>query len=188
MSAILRYSFRLIRLLWVLPALMFSCQSHEQTTTQHKTFFDLKQYIASEANRLTREHPNVTKTVTLDGQIEEKNVDAVDWTTELAPFTSCNINEPALWDKYQVDSTGTTERLTVVYQSLKADLKVQEIRVHFENDRCVGVQIKARTESRLYGIVSDRSYDPDKGYELEGQQDVTGLPSTKYAVKTRYRD
>jgi len=70
-------------------------------------FFNLVDFVELEKERLA--NTTIIKTVTVRGISETKTLSDVDWTLELAPFAQSNIDRPAFWDAYSVDTTVSTD-------------------------------------------------------------------------------
>ena len=79
-------------------------------------FFSLTEFVATQDSVLAGR--GLTKTVTVDGAAETRRAESVDWAEELAPFSQSDIDRPALWDRYRVDTTTRGGGRVVTYTAL----------------------------------------------------------------------
>lgn len=80
-------------------------------------YFNIKAFLDTQAQELTRRKPAVEKRVELrGGQIETTRVPEVDWSKELQIFYQADINKPALRGAYAVDSVAKGDTLLRTYR------------------------------------------------------------------------
>lgn len=93
-----------------------------------RRFFNLSEWAALQDSLLAGR--GLEKTVVVNGLRESRRLDAVDWSEELAPFAQSDIDRPALWDRYDVDSVATQGGgAVVVYEALDDDLFTRRLEV-----------------------------------------------------------
>lgn len=114
-------------------------------------FFNLVDFVARQDSALRGE--GLTKTVVVNGLRETKEVEGVDWADELATFAQSDIDRPALWDQYAVDSAEVSGgRLAVTYEALYEDLFTRRLRVVFD----AGGEVRElRIDNAFESIVAD---------------------------------
>ena len=101
-----------------------SCQS---TTSKpvgglEKPYFDLKSYFENEKTRLAA-ISNFKKTTVVDGKEETKQLETINFDNELRIFAEADINRPAWFDKYLIDSILQDGNLTRIDYTAK-DVKM----------------------------------------------------------------
>ena len=91
-------------------------------------FFNLPEWVALQDSLL--EGRGLEKTVVVDDVEQTKHLEAVAWAEELAPFAQSDIDRPALWDRYAVDTTAAEGGAAViVYEALDEDLFTRRVEV-----------------------------------------------------------
>lgn len=80
-------------------------------------YFNIKAFLDTQTQELTRRNPAVEKRVMLrGGQVETTRVPEVDWGKELQIFYQADINKPALRGAYSVDSVAKGDMLLRTYR------------------------------------------------------------------------
>ena len=128
------FQFTLTSLLgMLLLGLLAGCASELEESRQGQldpNFFDASEFFETEAGRLSG--LTIEKTVTVNGNVESKTLSNVDWTEEFAPFAQSNIDRPALWDVYQVDTLSAARGLwSLVYSALDSSLFTKVVAVTY---------------------------------------------------------
>lgn len=113
-------------------------------------FFSLSAFVASQDSLLAGR--GLTKTVTVDGASETRRADAVDWAEELAPFAQSDIDRPALWDRYRVDSAATDGGRAVTYTALGEEAFTRRIRVERDGG---GAVVRIEIDNGFESVVVD---------------------------------
>ena len=135
-------------------------------------FFNLTDYVELQKTRLA--NTPITKTVSVNGIEETQKITAVDWELELAPFVQSNIDRPALWDSYAMDSVSCQGLKKLVYLSNDADnftksLEVTYVDVSKPLDSVYAVYIRNGFESYIANT-SQQLIFWDGGYEIRSTQ------------------
>ena len=91
-------------------------------------FFNLTEWVALQDSLL--EGQSMEKRVVVNDVEETKRLDAVDWSEELAPFAQSDIDRPALWDRYAVDTSAAAGgNAVIVYEALDEELFTRRIEI-----------------------------------------------------------
>lgn len=162
----------------VLPLLLltFSCTGDPAPQTSNgeldtAPFFDLAGYIAAETDRLTSAKTRVEKTITLNGETETKELDAINFANDLRLFREADINKPAWVDKYetQTEMLSGSHKVTT-YLAKDSSLIVRRLMV--EED--LGVTTKIEVDRKTGTVLSEGEhklvYNPARGYSVKTQQ------------------
>ena len=123
-------------------------------------FFNLAEWV--ERRALELDGVPLTKTVIINGLEETRTVEDVDWADELAPFAQSNIDRPALWDAYAVDTISAAKgQVTVTYRAIDSSLFTKRVQVLYADgvlplDSAFSIEVRnsfdsfvADTEQRL---------------------------------------
>ncbi|SDL67799.1 hypothetical protein SAMN05421823_107227 [Catalinimonas alkaloidigena] len=139
-------------------------------------FFDVKGFVDTQVALLQQKQPALTKRVFIDGERQEKQLQKVDWSRELAQFRDADLNKPAWRDSYTIDTVATDAGRTVVYTALDQDLPVDKLQVTMEPN--TGEVLGLRADLRSHNLL----YDSRRQLMLECQ------PQAQEAVQvTHYR-
>ena len=134
-------------------------------------FFNLAEWVERRASEL--DGVPLTKTVIINGLTETRTVEDVDWSDELAPFAQSNIDRPALWDAYRVDTMlPANGRQILVYSALDSSLFTKRIEVLFSD-------LAPPTDS-LYAITIRNSFD---SYVADTEQQLI-MSAGRYEVNS----
>lgn len=184
----LKLSFLVIVVLFVVS--VFACKQVASGNTPNTTavlqFFDLKGYFTDEAHRLNV-RPNATKIVTVNGKVEEKFIEDVDFTKELSFFLDSDINRPAWSDKYAIDTTFNEQHgvKQMAYKCLDDKLETRRIILDFEKGVVTNVLIESSTFNSIATFNQILSYKPDIGYSIESLQKMTFGEDSYFKIEVR---
>lgn len=175
-------------LIFLLLTSVVACNSVTEPTTstetEQPTYFSLNTYFSDEIDRLTKEQPDLEKTVNINGSSESKATNTVNWKHELELFAQADINKAAWTNSYTVDST---ER-KVVYTSKEPDLKTKQIIIQHKADKTVlGIEIHNEESNWIYRSVEKLTYYPDSLYSIDKIQEVRIVGSNHYHVQGVWR-
>ncbi len=177
-----------MRLLVIVSIILvqFSCAQQQTDKTLEAPFFDLKGYFSQEQERLSLLR-GFEKKVELNGQIEEGRFDTLDWEIELKAFSDANINLPAWYDKYAIDSVFSNNELyTLHYHAIDSSLRIQAIQIEFEQKAPSKIQIERKSNSPLAQTFKSLVYEPDRGYSILNIQHLRMSEEKKVSVQVRF--
>jgi hypothetical protein len=166
------------QILAVLPLLLltFSCTSDPASPKNEgeidiAPFFDLAGYITAETERLTAAKTRVEKTITLNGETETQQLDAINFNNDLRLFREADINKPAWVDKYetQTETLSGSHKVTT-YLTRDSSLIVHRLMVEEDLGVTTRVEIDRKTGTVLSDGKHQLVYDPARGYSVTTQQ------------------
>ncbi|MFB2118894.1 hypothetical protein [Parapedobacter sp. 2B3] len=159
-----------------------SCSNPEGTSTARhvaSAYFSLADYFTEEAARLQRADPEIIKTVSKNGDGEQKKVRVTDWRTEFGLFIDADINKPAWQGSYRVDSTD----FSLTYTSTDPNLRTKEIRVEKSDAGTIThVRVTNAVHNMLYQTDELLEYYVDSLYRITKQQHVRIIGKSHYTV------
>lgn len=103
---------------------LVSCQTAQSVNVDKNKFFDIESYVDTLMSRQGTEF-DVRRTIILDGEKETTELSDYDMTETFIYLKKFNINQPRLYDKYNVEDKGNK----TVYTALKEDLNVRKCEV-----------------------------------------------------------
>lgn len=130
-------------------------------------YFDLAGFMQGQIDSLAAADARVRKAVVLNEGREEKTVEIEDFGQELAVFVNSDINRPAWFDKYRVDSTyenGSLSRLH--YQAQDSTLRTRELIIDWQGGQVATIHVKNFSQTVLSQTQQFLSYEPGKQYHI----------------------
>lgn len=148
-------------------------------SVQTQPYFSLADYFGKEAVRLQQLNPEITKTVTKNGEEERKNIKVTDWEKEFALFIDADINKPAWRNSYRVDSAGSS----MTYTSTDSALRTKEIYIEKSDLGAISyIRVTNRVSNALYQTDEQLAYYVDSLYRITKQQHVQIIGESHYTV------
>lgn len=156
-----------------------SCAEPEVKSVQQH-YIDVKGFVDSEVNRLSKSNTLVNKTVIQNGNSESLSNINVNWKNELALFRESDINKSAWQDSYIV----TKKEGSKEFHALDSNLRTKLILVRYDkNNKVAYLQIRNRTKNSLYQTDETLIYIPDSLYSVTKDQEVLFLGKNRYEIK-----
>ncbi len=152
--------------------------------TNLKPFFDLKGFLNGEIEQLKGQQ--VSKSVTLNGKKETKTLKEFDFQAGLKMFVESDINKPAWFDAYQIDTTHIDSSTTQIkYTTTKEKLKIKSLQVNFDNDleTIQSIIIDRLVETDIYDAQQQLTYIPNQGFSINNQQEVALQDKNEYRIE-----
>lgn len=162
-------------ILFLFFLLFQSCQPTTSTPTKtvEQPFFDLKSYFEKEKTRLGG-LSNFSKTTVVNGQEETKQLATLNFDNELRIFMEADINRPAWFDKYEIDSIFQAGNLTKInYTTKEKALEVQRVMIDYNQAEVTKIRIEKTAETALADTQFNLVYEPKIGYTIENKQQLT---------------
>lgn len=159
-----------------------SCVRDEQNKAQIETYFNLKSYFKSEANRLNKLHLHVDKAVAIDGETERKQIQINDFKNELSIFIDADINKASWRGEFTVKKEGEAE----LYTTKNEKIPVKNVEIRYQKNKLKSIQILVITKNILYVSSDILTYFPDSLYEIKKTQKIKLLKEKRYSVIGRF--
>ena len=159
-----------------------SCTIKEQDKSMAKSYFDLDSYFKSEANRLTKANLPINKTVSVNGEDEEKEIRINNWENEFDSFISANINKAAWRGSYKVIKHNSAE----IYLTGNEKIPVKKVEITYRKDKIYSIKIYITNNNRLYTSKDSLSYYPDSLYQIKKVQQIKLMDQKTYQVTGRF--
>lgn len=175
-------------IIFCLGLIFQSCQPKTSTPAKEmdKPFFDLKDYFDKEKTRLSA-ISNFTKTTVVDGKAETKKLEKLNLDNELRIFEEADINKPAWFDKYAIDSVLQNGNLTKIsYTTNDEKLDVRTIVLDFDQQKVSKISVEKSAETALADTQFKLIYEPKAGYSIENTQQLTVGEDKEFLVKVQF--
>ncbi|MGB3801098.1 MAG: hypothetical protein WA952_14875 [Lewinella sp.] len=157
-----------------LVLLLSSCFADELEEDMNRDpFFDLATYIDQQVDSLQRVGTTVTKTITLNGSTESKELSDLAFGSDLRVFRESDINKPAWLDKYDTQQNETDGLLTRTYSAMDSSMQTRQLTVISRDGEPVSIEIIRKTGTVLSDGWHRLVYDPSSGYQLRTLQHNT---------------
>lgn len=155
-----------------------SCQPSEPKKNQVNNYFDLKKYLNEEATQLAKRFPQIRKSVSRNGETENKIVTIKNWPAELSLFIESDINKPSWRESYRKEISGNFK----IYTALDKSLRTRKIVIKQVNEQMEWILIENYTKNELYSTIEKLSYFPGSHYEIRKEQSVRFLGTNNYVI------
>ncbi|WP_312331833.1 hypothetical protein [Sphingobacterium sp.] len=165
--------------------LFWSCGSPSATKSHKKSsdIFSVDSFFNGEVNRLQQLNPAVLKSVSKDGEKEQRELKIGSWKNELSAFQAADISknfDPTLYEVKAVDCV--TE-----FTAKKKDLQIQKLRIEFDkNEKVKHIHIVKKITNSLYDSQEKLDYFSDSLYRIVKLQDVQGLDANQYEIVGKF--
>lgn len=146
-------------------------------------YFDLKDYMITEAKRLTALNPEIDKTVIVNGAAERRKVKIADWPKELSVFSDADINKSA----WQGLFTAAKGKDTETYLSDNEKVPVKSLSISYKNGKVRGIKLLISNVNSLYTSNDTLSYFPDSLYEVKKIQHIKLLNGKSYTITGKFK-
>lgn len=162
-----------------LSTVVMSCDSNTTATTKKtEHYFDIPLFFNQEINSLTKLNPLVEKKVSINQDVENKELHISNWSDELLNFSTIYLNKPAYQGSIVKDSINNI--VTYTFTTDKYD--INKVVVQYENTNPVQINITKRTKNFLYNTEEELVYKKNSSYSIEKKQDVLLLGENKYSI------
>ncbi len=178
-------------LFFFLIGVLAACQSNGPAPEKapELPFFDLQSFFEAEIQRLNEKQPRLQKTVMVNDKEESQTLSRLAYDQELSVFLNSDINRPAWYDKYQIDSVRKDNQLArLEYTAQDPDLRVRKIQVHFAGDEVSAVIIDKKTDNIVARSGQHLEYRPDEGYQIQSRQQTTISKEQDLEINVRFVD
>ena len=151
-----------------LPLLLLACAPEEPGATIDSTpFFDLREYISTETDRLSAVNTKVEKTISLNGRTERQEIDNLNFVNDLRLFREADINKPAWFDKYEtMEETLSVGHTLTSYLAQDSSLIVRRLTIEQDQGATTKVEIERHTGTALSDGRHFLTYQPATGYDV----------------------
>ncbi len=174
---------------FLLTAVLIGCGSDagKSPNLDEVAYFDLKGYFEQEKEQI-KTRSSFSKKVTVNGEVEEKLTETIDFENDLRIFQKSDINRPAWSDKYSIDSLLNirNELIGLTYKSLDSKLRTELVEIKYDNGRVDKILIENRTESSIAKTKQVLTYIPRKGYLIESIQNMATMDSSVFKVEVSF--
>ncbi|MBK8505509.1 MAG: hypothetical protein IPL46_26920 [Saprospiraceae bacterium] len=129
-------------------------------------YFDLSGFIKSTVKDSATY--SVEKSITINGAIESKQIAQYAIWKDLKDFDTYDINRPALFDKYMVDTIQEGSIRHIIHTPINDQLKVRLLKISYDDDdgQISTIEIKASTKSFLEDVSLEIIWHPAHGYVI----------------------
>jgi hypothetical protein len=148
-------------------------------------FFDLSGYISATVR--DSQIMNVKKSVIVDQLTETKNIDHYKIWQDIKQFDAYDINRPALFDKYLIDTIIEGDSKEISYHPTAEDLKVRLLKVQYEHDQVTRISINTVFSSFLEDVTLDIEWAPEDGYMIHRSSDKLLGATTNQVINVQRR-
>lgn len=163
---------------------LFSCNQQDASKANIKpAYFDLKGYFQQEILRLKSQNTLINKTVSVNGETEQKRVAIDNWEKELTIFINADINK-ASWNGSFAHSKKENKDL---YLSNSKKIPVKQVVIVKNGEKVNQVNIIVANNNILYHSIDTLTYIPDSLYEIKKTQKIRFLGEKRYNIIGKWK-
>jgi hypothetical protein len=160
-----------------------SCTLKDQEKQTVPSYFDLNSYFKSEAKRLAKANPQITKSVGVNGQVEQKILKVSNWEKEFESFISADINKASWKGSFKIQKSSNLE----TYLTENEKIPVKKLEIIYRNDKVYGIRIFITNTNSLYTSKDSLSYYPDSLYQINKTQQIKLMDEKKYIITGKFK-
>ncbi|MEE1883840.1 hypothetical protein [Pedobacter flavus] len=173
---------RNIYFLIIFTFLLSACGTKPSENIQNEiSQFDLKGFFDKEASRLQAKNPTVTKTVSINGEAETKNLTIEEWKKELEIFSSADINKADWKGEFKKSVEGNKE----IYTTNNPKILVKKL-VIINGEKTKEIEVVISKQNLVYASSDTLKYIPDSLYEIKKVQKIKLLDPRKYLIRVEF--
>lgn len=171
-----------------LPLLLLACAPEKpDTATAPTPYFDLREYISAETDRLSAARIKVEKTISLNGRTETRQIDDINFDNDLRLFREADINKPAWFGKYETrKETLSVGHTLTTYLAQDSSLIVRRLTIEQDQGATTKVEIERHTGTILSDGRHLLTYQPATGYDVVTNQKNRFGEDVEAEIKVRW--
>lgn len=175
--------YYLLTFLFGFFVLLSACtaEPNQSQKTPLTIFFDLKEFVKKQNSELGL--IPMTKTVTINDSIKTLAQDSVNWKQEFSALENSNINLPALWDKYQVDTINQGNTSFIHYHAIDNKVKTQSLLVKYRKGEIYQIEVKNNKKSPIAKTKEKITWTPNS-YLVENIQEAVLLDERRIKIES----
>ncbi len=184
----LRFAFCLV--LFALCLLTFSSCSTTETQSSKKqiAFFDTDAFLKNEQVRLRAAPHKIAAKVSVNGKVEEKQLDSLNYDDAFALFFQSSINKTAWKEKYIIDSVLSEGGLKkLVYTARNENLKTRRLEIDFNAQKTPEHLVFDFVNKSILGeVIQKLEYNPSVGMKIYNKQEILLIPNSEMIMEYKF--
>ena len=180
--------------LFLIPYSLFlitfsSCIPTETNTNKKQiNFFDTDAFLKQEEIRLRATPHKVSAQISVNGTVEQKILDSLNYTDAFALFFQSSINKTAWKEKYIIDSVIENGNLKkIVYTARNENLKTRRLQVDFNNKQSPeNLVFDFKNTSILGDITQKLEYNAKQGIKIFNKQEILLIPNSEMIMEYKF--
>ena len=166
-----------------------SCTPTETNTNKKQiNFFDTDAFLKQEEIRLRATPHKVSAQISVNGTVEQKILDSLNYTDAFALFFQSSINKTAWKEKYIIDSVIENGNLKkIVYTARNENLKTRRLQVDFNNKQSPeNLVFDFKNTSILGDITQKLEYNAKQGIKIFNKQEILLIPNSEMIMEYKF--
>ena len=151
-------------------------------------FFDTDAFLQKEEARLRATPHKIAAKISINGTVEEKQLDSLNYTDALALFFQSSINKTAWKEKYIIDSVISEGHLKkLVYTARNENLKTRRLEVDFNAQQAPENLVFDFVNTSILGkVVQKLEYNATQGIKIFNKQEILLIPNSEMIMEYRF--
>ncbi len=160
--------------------LIFSCTSSQPHSSEVNIvqYIDIPLYFQKQIDEFHRTNPLVVKTVISNNDKETKELHIKDWSVELSPFLTVDLNKPAYQSYISKDSTNNI----VTYSLNGKNIDSTKVTIVYKDSIITSFTIERNTKNILYKTDEKLVFENGKYYSINKTQKVLLVGNNEYSI------
>lgn len=178
----------LIKNCLLFSALCFAACTDSGIKGEPGPYFDTRAFFAAEIQKLS-ENTRLLKQVKFQSDSSTDTIDAPDWENEFSLFRLLDLDNPANYKHYQVDSVFSGDTLKIQYTALdtrRGETWVEISTLQKGSGEVLAINVETFKTNVLYKHDFKLNYRPGSGYTLHGQEDILSGDNMDYRISATF--
>ncbi|WP_231427366.1 hypothetical protein [Pedobacter sp. Leaf250] len=127
-------------------------------------------------------NPIINKTVTVNGELEKKEIKINDWKKELAIFSNADINRKSWRGSFAFKEKNGVD----IYTSDNKKIPVKKVSITWNGEKAKRIEIIIANKNILFQSNDTLNYYPDSLYDIKKEQKIRLLNEKKYSITGKF--
>ena len=150
---------------------------------EEKIYFSISPYIDTLVQELEHKNTGLKKAAQLNNSVDTNYTRDVNWENELSIFKEAEINKSSYHGKFDVDTTSRNGQQIITYTTEDKKIRTKYLEVTKKNGKVSSIVIRLKTDNTLYSSTQDLELIPNKGFSVEGMQNIASLSVDSFRLE-----
>lgn len=178
-----------MKYLFIILVFLVACQNEqtkEHTASVKNAYFDLAKIVQLDIDRNTQYSCGEEKLVSVNGNMESKNIDTVNWKKELQILMDCDINKPSWKGKFETQELNDHQKYVYTANSSKIPVRKMIVQYEQKSGKVISVEIEKKTGTALFSNEQQIIYYPEKSFKIKASQRALFMKDFNSEVDIKY--
>lgn len=152
---------------------LISCSSEKKNIGT--TYIDTRSLFVKEIEHLSHHPLRLAKTLQFGDSIATQNLETVNWSQELQPFTELDLCKKSYRGRFSASTKDSGEpflQLTYTSTDIKTDLQTVTLLINKKDSALISLHADFNEDNTLYKAHKNLSYYADSLFTISGSQSI----------------